>query len=258
MLVRALPRVIIRRTKALHVIRCAGECEHRHWLTNPNPLLAKVLLEVMHLCAIVMFGQDQIRLHPRHALPRMDEKFSNTFGRDTAILVQFVAAFVGNALDSTFHRDAMRIPEQVETLFIPEINSRLQANGDFPRTEFLQKLAHRPAHAEDFVNPIDVVDTTCNQRVYFLQNRADIAFAKLVAEQCLVAEAARPRTAACEFQFRASSRALENMVPMLVTLDVVVIELESTQLLHIGDAECWAQMHTRVIAPAAAFDLRPG
>src|SRR6185437_2159657 len=108
------------------------------------------------------------------------------------------------------------------------------------------------------VDPIDVVDTACNERVHLLQDRADISLPKFVAEQRLIAEAARPGTAACEFQFRASSRALENMVAVLVSLDVVVVELESTQLLHIGDAESWAQVHAGVIAPAATFDLRPG
>jgi len=47
------------------------------------------------------------------------------------------------------------------------------------------------------------------------------------------------------------------MVAVLVALNVIVLKAEGTEFSHVRNAESGAEMNTRFIAPAAAFDVRP-
>ena len=76
----------------------------------------------------------------------------------------------------------MRCAKQVERFFVPEIDTRLQPDGDLAMAQLLQELSHGFSYAEDFVDPIDVIDAAGNHRVHFLQDRAQVAFAELISE----------------------------------------------------------------------------
>src|SRR3954471_21914072 len=103
---RALPRLIIRHfTERLQVEWAAGEWEHRHRFTHPYIVLLQPLLETADLTFIVVFGQDQVRLHPRDTFARLDQQLRNAVCGHAAILVQLIATFVSDALDPTLHRD---------------------------------------------------------------------------------------------------------------------------------------------------------
>ena len=52
MLVRALPRVIVRRPEPLQVIRRSREGEHWYRLTDPDAMLPQIFLEGAHLAAL--------------------------------------------------------------------------------------------------------------------------------------------------------------------------------------------------------------
>ena len=49
---------------------------------------------------------------------------------ETAVLVEFVATFIGDGFDSAFHRDAVCAAQQVEAVFIPKIDAGLQADAN--------------------------------------------------------------------------------------------------------------------------------
>src|SRR6185437_4924787 len=87
MLVRALPGVIVRRSEALQVIRRSREREHGNWLTHPYTMFPQIFLECAHLAAFIMLGQNEVRLHPRNPLPRIDEKLTDPLSRNPAVLV---------------------------------------------------------------------------------------------------------------------------------------------------------------------------
>src|ERR1700686_5940008 len=109
MLVRALPGVIVGRTKFLQVNPGARKGEHRHWLTDPDAMLAQVLLEGAYLATFVVFRQNQVGLDPRNPLSRINEKLTDPFSRNATIFVQFVASGIGDRLNAAFHGNAMRV-----------------------------------------------------------------------------------------------------------------------------------------------------
>src|SRR5205814_2483704 len=147
-----------------------------------------------------------------------------------AILVQFVAASICDGLDAAFHRNATRRAQQVQRFLIPQINPGLQADSYRSAAQFLQQPANGFSHSDNLVNPVDVIHSTRNQGINFAEDHIQTPLAKLIAEECLVAEATRPRTAAGEFQLGDSARAMENMMTMLVPFDVIVFETQCVEL----------------------------
>ena len=79
-------------------------------------------------------------------------------------------------------------------------------------------------HSENFVDEVDVSDTSRDQAIHFLQDGVHISLAIFIAEQGLVTEGASPGAASREFQFGAASRALEHMMTMIVMLHAIVVE----------------------------------
>ena len=77
-------------------------------------MLAQVLLKRAYLSAFIVFGENQVGLDPRNSLPRINEKLTDSLGRNAAIFVQFVAASIGNRFNAAFHRNAVGIPKQIE------------------------------------------------------------------------------------------------------------------------------------------------
>src|ERR1051326_3595054 len=90
----------------------------------------------------------------------------------------------------------MRAAQQVQRVFIPEIDPGLEADLHRAFRNPLQKAPHIFSHAKNFIDEIDVLDTASNQRVHFLEHRVHAALAKLVAKESLVAESAGPRAPA--------------------------------------------------------------
>ena len=71
---RALPCMVVGRSESLEVIRGPGKGEHGNRFTYPNLMPAQVFLKLADLSAIVMLGEDEVRLYPRYALACMDKK----------------------------------------------------------------------------------------------------------------------------------------------------------------------------------------
>ena len=67
----------------------------------------------------------------------------------------------------------------------------------------------------------------------------------------------KPRAASRKFQFGAASRALEDMMTMIVMLHAIVVELQSVHLPHIGDGLQRRDVLAAIVLPAAAFDRGP-
>jgi hypothetical protein len=132
--------------------------------------------------------------------------------------------------------------EQIKRLLIPEVDSCLQPNRDLSFREFLQELANRLADTEDLVNPIDVINSTRNERVHFLQYGIDIPLPELISEQSLVAECARPRAATRKFQLSTPARTMEYVVPMRMQLDWIILKTQRAEFLHVRYADTRTEM----------------
>src|SRR5579884_3514476 len=100
------------------------------------------------------------------------------------------------ALNPALHRNAMRPAEQVERLLVPQVNARLEADLEIAFRDPFQQAQHIFADAEDLVDEVHVIDAARHQLIDLRQESLNIALAKLVPEERLVAESARPRTAA--------------------------------------------------------------
>src|SRR5215471_16279679 len=152
----------------------------------------------------------------------------------------------------------MRPAQQVQAVFIPQIDSSLKADFDWPLRHALQQPANVRADAKDFVNEIDVLHAASNQGIDFLENSFHVALAKFVAKESLVAERTCPRTAAGKFQLRANTFIMsEDMVAMSVGLHGVVAKIQGTKGLHVSHAQIAVNANTVPGLETAAFNFAP-
>src|SRR5882724_9480278 len=257
-MMRTLPRLIIRRcAKGFHIQGAARIWEHRYRFAHPNVLLLQSLLESADLIFFVMLSEDEVRLHPRDSLSRVDQKFGDSLGRNGTVFVELVASFIRDAFDPAFHRDGVRPGEQVERLLVPKIDPGLEADVYITLGQSFQQPPDILSHAKDLVDEVDVIHSARDQCVHFCQNRAHLTFAEFVAEQSLVAESARPRTSARKFQFSPAPRTTEDMMPVPMCFHVVILEVERTDCLHVGDAKVRRDAWLTVDQIAAARDRLP-
>src|ERR1051326_6865049 len=183
----------------------------------------------------------------------MDEQLFDARGADAAILVELFAAGFGHRFDSAFNRNAMRAAEQVERLFIPEINAGLKTDVDGPLSNGFEQLQDVFPDAEDLIDEINVINAPRDERLNFRQHRFHAALAKLIPKKGLVAEGASPRASAGELELCTAAFALKNVVPIRVQLNGIIAEVERSQLLHIGDCKLRADMKAAIVfAPATA------
>src|SRR5206468_1508118 len=82
----------------LHILWASRKRIHRHRFTHPDTSLLQSLLPCAHLRGIIFCGLDEIGLHPRNSLTRIDQKVRDPFGSNAAVLVQFVAALFCDGL----------------------------------------------------------------------------------------------------------------------------------------------------------------
>src|SRR3954469_1257948 len=101
--------------------------------------------------------------------------------------------------------------QKIQALFIPKIDSSLQADSNRTLCQCFEQAVDIPANTKDFINEIDVGHATRDQAVYLLQHCIHITLAIFVPEKGLIAEGTRPWTTAGKFQFRASAFTLEDM-----------------------------------------------
>src|SRR5438105_4102780 len=115
-----------------------------------------MLLPLTNLPAIVFIGKNKIGLDPGYSAASINQQFPNSTGIDTAIFIELFSAFFDNGLNSTFHGDASRSPQKVESFFIPQIDSGLKADLHPPLRYAFQQTPDVFADTEDLINEIDV------------------------------------------------------------------------------------------------------
>src|SRR5215472_7882640 len=174
-------------------------------------------------------------------------------GIDAAVLVQLLAAVVADGFDATFHRDAVGVSQQLERIFIPQVNPRLHPDPDRPLGDALQQSPHIPAHTEYFVDEVDVTHAPGHHGIHFSQYGFYTAFTEPVAKETLVAKRAGPGTAASELQLRAQPAiARKDVVTMAVGLNAIALEVQGAQRRHVGDAQGRTYVKAVVFIPAKA------
>src|SRR6185312_4163574 len=207
---------------------------------------------------VVFFRQNEIGLDPGNALARIDQQFANPLGIESAILVQLFSACFSDGFDTAFHGDAMSAAEQIEGLLVPEINAALESNLYRTLRDTFQQTQNVLSHAEYLVNEVDVIHSARNHAINFGQHRFHCAFAKLIAEQGLVAEGAGPWASTREFQLGPVSLAMEDVVTMTMTLHGIIVKVKRADGFHVGYAKIGADMLTVIITPAASGNVLPG
>src|SRR5258708_27341501 len=117
-----LPGILVRRiAKRLLVQRTTGIRKHGHGFAYPNTPGPEMLLPGANLPAIVMFGKNQVGLHPGYPAAGIDQQLSDPVGIQTAVFVQLVAAFVSNGLNAARHGATVGASQQIERLLIPQV-----------------------------------------------------------------------------------------------------------------------------------------
>ena len=200
----AFPGAIVRESPHFQIVGSSREREHGDWFAHPHAVSFQVLLPGANVTALIVLGQDQIALNPWNPGASVDKQFAQPVSAQPAILIELVAALVGDGFNAAFHRDAVGAAQQVEAVFVPEIDARLQADRDLTVGKLLQKAVNIASYPENLIYEVDVRDASRNQGIDFLQNGVHIALAILVAEQRLVAERAGPRTSSGKLEFGAS------------------------------------------------------
>src|SRR5690242_7743616 len=107
---------------------------------------------------IVMLGKNQVGLDPRDALTRVNKQLGQALGGHATVLIQIVASYVGDRLDSAFDRNGVRSAEKVEGFFVPQVDSRLEADADITLGNGFEQELYVLANAKYFVNEINVVN----------------------------------------------------------------------------------------------------
>src|SRR6516162_2560633 len=96
MLVRSFPcQVVGRSAKCLLITGTSRERKHGDWLTHPDALRFQLLLPAPDGILVVRLSEDQVRLHPWNPGACVNQQLCNALGRDVAVLIQLVPAFVG-------------------------------------------------------------------------------------------------------------------------------------------------------------------
>src|SRR5262249_41655554 len=149
-----------------------------------------------NVLSLVVFREDEIGLHPGNPCPGINEQLGKPVCAQPAALVQIVPPLLRDGLNAALHRYAMRSSKQVQSALIPQVNARLQPNGDGTLCQALQQAMKAAADTEDFIDKVDIGHTLRDQPIHFFEHRAHIPFAVLVSEKRLVAERTGPRASA--------------------------------------------------------------
>ena len=145
-------------------------------------MLLQIVLPCPDLAAVVVLGKNQVCLDPGNSLSCIDQQLRESVRRQLAAFVQFVAAFFGDRFDATLHGYAACVAQEVERFLVPQVDARLQADGDRPLRKLLQQPADVLANSKNFVDPVNVLHAARDQRVNFRQHRFDITLAEFVSK----------------------------------------------------------------------------
>ena len=263
--VRTLPgRFVGLRAEGGDVLRAAGKREHGHGLTDPDALIFEVALPEGNLEGIVFGGLDQVGLNPGDALACINKELADAIGGDAAVLIHGIAAGVGDGLDAALEGDAVGASEQVERLFIPEIDSGLKTERDGAVGELFKQCTDLLADAEDLVDEVDVVDAASDELIDLGKDLSEVALAVFVTEEGLVAEGAGVGATAGELNLSAVMKVIgavagEDVVEVMVALDRKVGVVEGAERAHIGGAETRGHVDDAAgVAPTATGNHLPG
>src|SRR5882724_1870682 len=201
----------------------------------------------MNFHAIISLGENQIRLHPGNASSGIDQEFCNAVRAQAAIFVEVFAAFVRDGLHAALNGNAVGAAQQIQSFFIPEIDAGLEANLHRTLGNSFQQAMNVLPNTENFIDEIDVLDPTRNQRIHFLEHCINAALAEFIAKKRLVAEGAGPGTSAGELKFGAKAAVIgENVMPVPVGFDVVIFEIKRARGEHVSDRRSWADVQLTV------------
>src|SRR6478672_1018212 len=144
---------------------------------------------------------------------------------------------MSDGFHATLHGDAVGAAQKIQSFFIPKIDARLKADLYRTLSNPLKQAAHVLAHAKDFIDEIDVLDAASYQRIHFLQNSVNAAFAELIAKERLIAEGASPGTSTRKLNLNAKTVVIgEYVMAMRVRFNVVVREIKRPERCHIRDS----------------------
>src|SRR5690606_29764621 len=130
---------------------------------------------------------DQVRLHERDVVAREQQALGQLLGADATVLVEGRAPLRRDALDAGLDGDAAGAAEQRDHLRLPEIEPRLDAEGEVALDEALEQL---PPRQEDLVDEVEILHALRLQRVDLCKQRVEISPTIFVAKVDLRAEAA--------------------------------------------------------------------
>src|SRR5262245_6949696 len=150
------PGVIVRWTKHVQVVGGAGEGKHRDGIANPYAACLQLILPPANVLSLVVFREDEIGLHPGNPCPGINEQLGKPVCAQPAALVQIVPPLLRDGLNAALHRYAMRSSKQVQSALIPQVNARLQPNGDGTLCQALQQAMKAAADTEDFIDKVDI------------------------------------------------------------------------------------------------------
>ena len=151
----------------------------------------------------------------------------------------------------------MGTTEQIECRFVPEIDAGLKTDLHLSLGYAFEQPQRVLADTKNLVDEVYVIHSPGHQAIDLFQHHFHRAFAKLIAEQGLVAEGARPGTSACEFELGAATVSAEHVVPVAMELDRIVVKIERTECPHLRHAQFGTDMLARRIPPATSGDLLP-
>src|SRR5215218_5164762 len=113
MIVRALPRVIVRFAPQSSVVWRAWIGIERDRIVGPDSSRAHLLPPALHGDAIVLSHFDQVGLDERHMTSRGQQAIAQLIGGHAALLRQRLPSFGRKALHARLNGDAARTAKQL-------------------------------------------------------------------------------------------------------------------------------------------------
>src|SRR5215470_1919645 len=164
-----------------------------------------MLLPLPNLPAIILLCKNQVGLDPRHPAAGIEQKVADSPRIHMTVLVQCFPAFFCDGFDAALHGNTVGAAKQTEALFIPKIDTGL--NADLYRTlgNALQQPKDVFANTKNLINEVHVINAAADESIDLPQDRIDAALAKLITKQRLIAKGAGPGAAAGELQFRSKT-----------------------------------------------------
>src|SRR5437764_8303908 len=159
-----------------------------------------MLLPLPNLPAVIFICKNQVGLDPGNASPGIDKQLRNPVSAHAAVLVEVFPAFFGDGFDPALHGNAMGPAQQVQSLFIPQVNARLETDFYVPFGDAFQQAKHVLSYSEDLINEVDILHAPADQGIHLLQDRLYMALAEFIAKQSLVAEGTGPGASARKLQ----------------------------------------------------------